>query len=186
MIQNPPHHSQEERNARGDENLGTNLDSDGLPELILGMTRGGLHDAGMIQVHSLDSFLQPDSLQVSAANGGVIRYDLAFPPDAAGDAYRILASASGISPTTLPGGVSVNLNADRVLHATWNGNYPAALQGGAGVLSGAATATATLTVAPGALPGALIGRTIHLAAACEPGTGLFRYASLSVPLEFLP
>ncbi len=167
---------------------GDDLDGDSFPDLAVASPWHPVSgsNAGQLLVLGRDTYFHPSALSVSVAAGGGIQYDLAFPADAAGDRYRLLASASGTQSTGLPGGVTVNLTLDNWLAMTWLGQYPGAVQGGAGLLDGAATATATITIPPGALSSAMIGQVFHLAAACEPGTGLFRYASLSVPLEFLP
>ncbi len=164
---------------------GLDATGDGTPDVLAG-DPGSNNWAGQVSVHGLDPFLHPSSLVMSVSGGASIQYGLQFPMDAAGDVYQLLVSAAGIEPTSLPNGVVVLLTLDPWLAQTFLGSYPSVIQGPTGVLDANAAGTVDLTVPPGALSSSLIGTRFHLAVVCQPGGMLYRYASLSVPLEVVP
>ncbi len=164
---------------------GQDIDGDGSTEVLVGSYLYA-SDAGMIRVLGIEPWLTASALTLSAANGGLVDYAIDFPADAAGDTYQLLASASGAGPTMLPGGVPVPLTLDTWLASTFLGSYPSAVLTPVGTLDAAGDGASAIQIPAGVLPASMIGATFRFAAVCTPNGSVYRYASSSVPLEFVP
>lgn len=143
------------------------LDGDGFGEVVVGASRenaGHVNSRGAAYVFGFRPGLVTSGRELSAAGGGAVQLRARFGPASGGHAYRILASASGVWPPAVIGGVEIPLVPDGLFNATLAGAYPNFASGTGGVLDAAGRAIATLAPGPGQLPAAWIGRTIHFAA----------------------
>lgn len=103
----------------------------------------------------------------SVADGTRVPFELRRPPVDAGRPYQLLGSASGTLPgATLPGGLAVPLNRDRLLEATFFASGAAPYTGFVGSLDAAARAHAALEFPPGTLA-PLVGGTLWFAAVTD-------------------
>lgn len=93
------------------------LDGDGTAEMLHG--RPAHHDP-FLALWTFRPFLRGSALEVSAAAGGALHYEMDFPTDDAGAGYLLLASAAGRGPTALSG-VSVPLTRDALFYRTLAG-----------------------------------------------------------------
>jgi len=136
-------------------------------------------------VFRLAPFLILSAGSISAASGGILRAELAFPPDAAGCRFHLLASASGPGPVFV-NGVPVALTPDGVTRKTLWGALPGVGGRLTGTLDGRGRGTAAVKVPPRHLD-PLVGRTLHVVAlALEPGRGTVRYSSFPWALTVHP
>lgn len=158
------------------------LNTDQLADVAIGSPSYGTASSAF--VFSYRPFLTTSSTTISAALGGTLHCELAFPIEASGYMYKILISASGIGPTTH--GVDIPLTLDRWVAETFRGNYARATTLNMhGTLDSVGTAAASITFAP-PLPSAIVGRIFVLAAIANPPGQLAEYSSVAVPLEITP
>ncbi len=163
------------------------LTGDGRREILvsaIGMENAG-SVVGSIQLWDFSTFLTYDSIGFSAGAGTSTTYHLDFPDDAAGDQYSVLLSASGRGPMRFPNGLWVPLSFDQWLAQTYLGMYPPVFGTPIGTLDVNGQASVVFSV-PANAANSLIGQTFYLAAACKPNAELWRYASVSAPIEILP
>ncbi len=161
------------------------LDGDGRDELAIGARFGGFGTSAEVEVLGFRPFLEPSASSIGVAQGGAAVLELAFPADAGGDFYRLLASASGTGPSMV-GSVSVPLTVDAMLLHYLLGRYPSELYRGSGRLDPAGGGHALFAAGPGQLPAGLIGHSFHYAAVCGPLDGQWRYSSVAHRMEILP
>lgn len=86
--------------------------------------------------------------QVSAREGGQVRFDIAVPANAGG-AYQLFASAAGTHPGTPWGNLTLPLNSDRLLRFTALQPNSAMFVNSLGSLDGAGRASSWLNLPPG-------------------------------------
>ncbi len=144
------------------------VDQDGHDEALvsaLGFDANGVNRSGQVSVLRFTPGLYAEFDQVSAANGGIIEYDVDFPAIYAGSAYKILISASGVGPTNY--GVPIPLTVDGLVMNTNAGNYPVLQHAMHGTLGIRGDADASISV-PSGLSSALIGNVYYLAAIAGP------------------
>ena len=132
----------------------------------------------------LQSFVaEPDSMFVGT--GGVHTMVLTLGPDLADELYLILGSASGTSPGTTAGGVTLPLNTDAYLLFTLTNPNPGHMPASFGLLDAAGQAVVDLTVPP--LPSSsLAGETLHHAALAFSASGQVLHVSDTRSLTFFP
>ncbi len=163
------------------------VNGDGLADVIVGAPRaeaGGSLLAGSAFVFSLDPFLHTDSSTISASSGSPVTLQVDFPPSEAGFAYAVLASGSGIGPTT-QAGLDIPLAPDIVFNRMLGGWNPPPLQGGIGFLDANGDAQAILSGDPGFIP--WIGNTVYLAAVSfDHATLTGRLSSVTRYLTIVP
>ena len=162
------------------------LDQDGHDEALvsaLGADPNGVNRAGQVSVLRFTPGLYAETEFVSAANGGIIEYDVDFPAIYAGDAYEILISASGVGPTNY--GVPIPLTVDGLVMNTHAGIYPVMQHTMHGTLGIRGDANASISV-PAGLSSSLIGNTYYLAAIAGPLGLAPQVSSISRTLTILP
>jgi hypothetical protein len=141
------------------------------------------NDVGAIHVVEFQPFLKPSGFNVSSSAGGVIHYEIDFPPSEAGHQFALLASAAGRGQTTL-GGIIVPLARDAVFARCLSNQYPPFFLRPRGILDAQGDADAGLSISAGGLAG-YVGRTVYLAAVTGSG-GTGRLSSIAVPLTITP
>jgi hypothetical protein len=163
------------------------VNADGLADLVIGAvyaSPGGLPLAGSAYVFGFRPLLTASTNTLSAASGGTISFDLAFPQQDANMPYRILFSTSGTGPSFY--GVDIPLSRDPYARNSFLGSYPfQTVVDMHGTLDASGTATASFSVPANALAGA-IGRTLNFAAIVMPTGLLPTTSSVAVTLEIVP
>lgn len=163
------------------------LNGDGYDEVIVGAygtEPDGKSGAGSAFVYSFNPILNTDSVTISATSGVPVHLQMDFPSSEAGFAYAILASGTGIGPTTHRG-LDIPLSPDHVFNRMTRGWNPPPLQSGKGLLNHNGDAQASLSGHPGLIP--WIGSTIHLAAVSFDHTTLTgRISSIARYLTIVP
>lgn len=151
---------------------GEDVNGDGLSDIACGDPGEQLHPNGFsapgaAYVFSFDPYLRASDNEISAAVGGPVVLQLAFPASEAGKAYQLFVSADMAGVTNL-NGVEVPLaNLDRA-QALMRDLPPGAI-GFRGKLDGNAQARAVLRFAPNRLAGQ-IGKSVRIAAVSfDPG-----------------
>ncbi|NQU49457.1 MAG: FG-GAP repeat protein [Planctomycetes bacterium] len=141
------------------------VDRDGFDDVIIGTPWNDVGwnlEVGYAFVAGLSPFLRTNMATVSAANGGVMEFDIGFPHQVAGYFYKILISASGTGPTYH--GAAIPLTLDQMVIDTFWNLYPVPVHGGMqGILDASGNANGTMTI-PAGLPSSLIGNTYYFAA----------------------
>ncbi len=169
--------------ARGDtDGDGTALDFlVGAP----GARYGHFNGVGVVYSYLRDPFVRASAGSIPAAAGGNIVLDLAFPADAAGETWQLLASVSGIGPTSV-GGIEVPLSGDGIFQRTLAANYGMfpIVQNPTGTLDASAQGSITVGFLPGDLS-SMVGSTGWLAVMTWQG-GSGHYASAAVPILVEP
>lgn len=111
--------------------------------------------------------LHAEVAEHSVGAGTHVPFVLRRPLGDVGRPYRLLGSAAGTQPgTTLPGGLLVPLNRDRLFDATLMTTGAPPLRAFAGALDAAASARASLELPPGALA-PLVGGTLDFVAVID-------------------
>ena len=163
------------------------INVDGFPDVIIGSPQAkpnGLSNAGTAEIYGFSPFLIPDRPSFSSASGGILGYQLSFPPETAFDDYKILLSVSGTGPFHF--GVDIPLTLDDQVIQTYYGNYPFQFHSDLnGSLDVNGNAYATFAVLPGSAS-SLIGRTFHLAAIVFAQAGPPHTSSVAVPFTIAP
>ncbi len=147
---------------------------------------GGGTSTGSTEVWTHDPYLRPSAVRLSSSRGGLLAYQLDFPPGSGYDEYRLLASGSGTGPTDLFG-LPVPLGFDRAFLLSFFGHYPAPLMvsDGHGRLDGAGRAVAYVAI-PAHSFTPLVGSTVYLAAVSGPSAATPDRSSAAMPLLILP
>jgi hypothetical protein len=138
---------------------------------------------GYFQAHYVERTLWTDSPSLSSSTGGVATFDLVLGTPHASDGYLLLASVSGIAPGIPIGSVTLPLNFDEVMVASFELANLWPLSDSAGVLDANGRATASFTLPPG------VGVTGSAHFACvivEPSNLSIVRASNPVPLSVIP
>jgi len=139
----------------GIANLG-DFDWDGTAEFVV--TEPGLN---RILVASPSKYLAVDQTSLSASTGGILHFDIDFPPPPHLKEYKLLVSASGPGKFYL--GTWIPLKYDPFVLQTWTGDYsPLTTLGAQGNLDPLGNATASLVVNADDLA-QLVGRSLHFA-----------------------
>lgn len=140
---------------------------------------------GAVRIFSLQPYLAAAEIEVSAAAGGTVNFDLDFPADAAGQIAQILISRSGTGPA-LVDGVEIPLTRDVLFERSLARSYPSFCTSFLSVLGPHGDAGARMDLAPGLLPPALIGTTLHFAAIARRLNGAITHVSRAYPLLIQP
>ncbi|MDA0668237.1 MAG: S8 family serine peptidase [Planctomycetota bacterium] len=147
------------------------------------------YGAGRVDVQALlDSFapLRADVYDVSASAGATVPLTLEASAARAGQAYRVLASASGNEPGILfASGLVLPLNQDAVYGISISLTNSPAFANSRGLLDASGMATTTVTIAPASLPAGSIGQVLSFAYATV-AAGAVDYTSNPVNLSIQP
>jgi FG-GAP repeat protein len=163
------------------------LNRDGRADVIIGSSgarSAGQSGAGSAFAYGLMPFLRTNTSTVSAATGGPLVLDLAFPADAKFNDYKILFSNSGTGPLTY--GINIPLSLDRLVLDSFFGHYPFQITANLhGTLDFEAKALIRLPI-PAGLPTSSIGRKFYFAAISIPAGQLPQYSSVAATLTITP
>lgn len=170
----------------GDAVHGANdINQDGLMDILIGAPCSDFNGAiatGSMFVYTLDSYLESDAKEISAANGGIVSFDLDFPDAEAGRTYQLLAS------TARPGRSGpqnvIPLSMSPVLRKTFGTALPI-FSTPAGNLDANGDATVLMTLTPGEASAA-VGRTFRFSAITYQNPTTLSLASATVNIEVLP
>ncbi|PCJ53171.1 MAG: hypothetical protein COA70_09565 [Planctomycetota bacterium] len=147
------------------------------------------YGAGRVDVEELLNNYAPlraDVYTISASAGATVNLTLEASAARAGQAYWVLASASGNEPGILfSGGQVLPLNQDMVYNLSIALTNSADFANSKGNLDAAGMATTTVTIAPASLPAGSIGQTLSFAYATVSG-GAVVYTSNPVNLSIQP
>lgn len=165
---------------------GLDYDGDGHPDFVHAAPfadPGGLSLAGTLMLQGIVPALQSTAPTLNASFGGSVDFLIDFPLSEAGKDYILLASRSGVGPTSYQS-VSIPLAFDN-LFLRMTVAPPPVFSGSGGTLDSLGDGSANLSVGPGTAAG-LIGQTIHFAVlSLEPGL-MPSIASNQVSLIILP
>lgn len=120
------------------------INDDGQTDLIVGSPGVGGQN---VAAFGYNPFLQASSNELSASATQPVQFEITFPAAEGLHPYRLLASHSGIGPTSL-NGFEIPLTWDALLQAGMNGMIPPASSGFVGVLDVNGRAVAQLTGRP--------------------------------------
>ncbi|MEO0650304.1 MAG: metallophosphoesterase family protein [Planctomycetota bacterium] len=163
------------------------LDVDG-PTLDLRFldAEGNIDDHVRFEKHAIAG-LAGSTTTLDVSSGGTQTLTLDATPSFAGQAYLLLGSATGTSPGTPVGDLTLPLAFDSYTNLTLGG--PDFLPGAFGLLDGSGDATAAVTL-PGGSSSSLIGTTLfHAFVTIDLGPACFgcpSFVSNPFPLTFLP
>jgi len=139
--------------------------------------------AGPMELHTYHPNLVADATSWSTSVSGGISLHLDFGHAAAGQAYRLLFSGSGIGPNLIDG-IQVPITTDAWTNRNFAGHYSSAVFAPTGVLGPQGKALAGLQFQAGQFS-ALAGRTIVVAAVL-PSQGALQQSSAPVQIDLLP
>lgn len=149
--------------------VGGDLDGDGRPDILTadpGVPRALQVSVGLVVAWKFDPYLASSPRSLSATLGGVVRFEIDFPDQEAGNTYRLLASSVPADEFVLLHGLRIPLGHSLILRRMLR-HPPGAFDHPVGTLDALGRATVTLTLAPG-LAAPLAGRTLAFAAIAEP------------------
>lgn len=145
--------------------------------------------AGRLDVRELVETYAPlraDTYALSQSAGGVINLTLEGTAARAGQAYWVLASASGNTPgVSYLGGVTIPLNPDSAHNQSIVLANTSTFTNSKGVLDASGNGTTTINVGAGSLPLSFVGNTLSFAYGTLSG-GTVAYASNPVNVDILP
>ena len=127
----------------------------------IGEDPNGVTDAGSATVFVFDPFLTTSSSELSVSSGQSVVLAVNFPDTEASYAYVVLASGTGVAPTSL-GGILVPLTMDPLLAKMSGGWLPSEIQNGRGILD--SFGNASCMVVPSSRLAVGIGRPLFFAA----------------------
>jgi len=165
---------------------GADLNGDGRVEVAIADFAAwspGLPGAGALYTFSFDPYLSSTIPEISAAAGGSVDFDLAFPASEANRSYQFLASRDQPGGAITVGGVGIPLVDSPILRRMITAPPPA-FQYSTGTLDTNAQATVTLTLPPGAAT-PYLGKTLKFAAVSLAGLAP-SLSSAPVYLEIAP
>lgn len=165
---------------------GLDIDGDGLSEIIYGAPWAdpmGNNLAGLVEVKRLVPILAATADQISSSLGGLVDFHMNFPLTEASLGYALLASFSGLGPTSAFG-VSIPLTNDPLL-ALMRAGGGSMFSNSIGTLDASGNATAQLNMPSGTASG-FIGTTFYFAAVSLSGTTSPRVPSNAITLLLEP
>lgn len=165
---------------------GRDIDGDGLNEILYGAPLAdplGNTLAGLAEVKRLVPILTATTSDISSSLGGVIDFHMNFPLSEANFGYMLLASFSGLGPTSAFG-ISIPLTNDSLL-ALMHAGGGSLFSNSTGSLDASGNASAQLNMPAGTASG-LIGTTFYFAAVSLSGTTSPRVPSNAITLLLEP
>ncbi|KAA3614297.1 MAG: hypothetical protein DWQ01_00925 [Planctomycetota bacterium] len=165
----------------GDVNL------DGSPDFFVSSFGRGAFPLGTATLYSgaLVPQMTANGNSIQNSTGGAIRFDLDFPTEAAFYWYQLLYSGAGTGPIQIQG-LDVPLSYDLFLVNSYLGNYEGSFSNPSGLLDAAGNGAVDLTIPAGAVPPGILNQTIYFAAISRLAWGTWEYASVALPVTFLP
>lgn len=157
---------------------------DGLADLIISSPGAEFNGvgSGSVLIEALNSYLQADALEISAATGGTIQFTLNFPDTEGGRTYQLLASKPN------PGRIGPNFDIPLVDSPTLRQMYlnpPSIFSAPIGTLDANGDATLTMTLTPGQAS-AYVGNTCRFSAITYENASTLGLASATVDIEVVP
>jgi hypothetical protein len=165
---------------------GRDIDGDGLQEIFYGAPLAdplGNNLAGLAEVKRLVPILTATADTISSSLGGLVDFHLNFPLSEAGFGYALLASFSGLGPTSAFG-VTIPLTNDPLLSLMRSGGG-SMFSNSTGILDASGNAVAQLNLPLGTASG-FIGTTFYFAAVSLSGTTSPRVPSNAITLLLEP
>ena len=163
------------------------ITGDGNPNLITGepfYSNNGLTDNGAVHVLDFHPGLAMDQVDISAAAGGTVNFEIDFPEHSWNLPYKLLGSHTGIGPSPF-GNIEIPLSTSGVLwDAMLRQPAPPVFTGADGILDSNGDATARL-VLPAGIASGLVGSVFHFSVVSRFFNEA-RQSSIAVPLTILP